>query len=85
MDVALTNSIVATATNLASAQTSDALNMAVLKSAGRSGIKRRHHDRRHAAIHAPARAGHFGHAGHPGQHLRVRNCSNGQAGRPAPP
>lgn len=32
MDVALT-SIVATATNLASAQTSDALNMAVLKSA----------------------------------------------------
>ena len=33
MDVALTNSIVATATNLASAQTSDALNMAVLKKA----------------------------------------------------
>ena len=32
MDVALTNSIVATA-NLASAQTSDALNMAVLKKA----------------------------------------------------
>ena len=31
MDVALTNSIVATATNLASAQTSDALNMAVLQ------------------------------------------------------
>ena len=33
MDVALTNSIVATATNLASAQASDALNMAVLKKA----------------------------------------------------
>ena len=33
MDVALSNSIVATATNLASAQTSDALNMAVLKKA----------------------------------------------------
>ena len=33
MDVALSNSIVATATNLASAQASDALNMAVLKKA----------------------------------------------------
>ena len=33
MDVALSNSIVATATSLASAQTSDALNMAVLKKA----------------------------------------------------
>ena len=33
MDVALSNSIVATATNLASAQTSDALHMAVLKKA----------------------------------------------------
>ena len=31
MDVALTNSIVSTATNLASAKTSDALNMVVLK------------------------------------------------------
>ena len=33
MDVALTNSIVNTATNLASAKTSDALNMVVLKKA----------------------------------------------------
>ena len=33
MDVALSNSIVATATNLASAKTSDALNMVVLKKA----------------------------------------------------
>ena len=33
MDVALSNSIVATATNLASARTSDALNMVVLKKA----------------------------------------------------
>lgn len=33
MDVALTNSIVNTATSLASAKTSDALNMAVLKKA----------------------------------------------------
>jgi hypothetical protein len=33
MDVALTNSIVSTATALASAQTSDAVNMAVLKKA----------------------------------------------------
>lgn len=33
MDVALTNSIVSTATQLASAKTSDALNMVVLKKA----------------------------------------------------
>ena len=33
MDVTLTNSIVSTATNLASAKTSDALNMVVLKKA----------------------------------------------------
>ena len=33
MDVALTNSIVSTATNLASAKASDALNMVVLKKA----------------------------------------------------
>jgi hypothetical protein len=33
MDVALANSIVSTATNLASAKTSDALNMVVLKKA----------------------------------------------------
>jgi len=33
MDVALTNSIVNTATSLASAKTSDALNMVVLKKA----------------------------------------------------
>ena len=33
MDVALTNSIVNTATNLASAKTSDAVNMVVLKKA----------------------------------------------------
>lgn len=33
MDVALTNSIVSTATSLASAKTSDALNMVVLKKA----------------------------------------------------
>ena len=55
MDVALSNAIINTATNMASAQKSDAVNIAVLKKAlDMQQVHGHHHDRRHGAGHAPA-------------------------------